>query len=156
MVARCYASLRATGWPIYIAGKGSFSPEVDAQLDAPLLIDRRPGEGPLGALLSACAVLREERVFAVAADQPRLDAGVLREIAAAWQPGDEAVVPAHSGGIEPLAAIYARRALLREAFEARRGRFAMRDMVDRIAARLLRVDARCFQNVNRIEDLVKT
>lgn len=154
MLARCYDRARAAGWPVYIAGKGAFSRELDGQLDAPLLIDRRPGEGPLSALLTACGLIQAERVFAVAADQPHLETGVLRQIAAAWEPGDAAVVPAHAGGIEPLTALYERRALLREGFELRaRGRLAMRDVIDRIATRFLPLEARYFQNVNRIEDL---
>ena len=110
MLARCYDRVRAAGWPVYIAGKGSFSRELDARLEAPLLIDRHPGGGPLTALLSACATIGAERIFAVAADQPRLDARVLLRLFASWQPGDEAVVPEHDGTIEPLAALYARRA----------------------------------------------
>ncbi|MGB6517417.1 MAG: molybdenum cofactor guanylyltransferase [Candidatus Cybelea sp.] len=154
MLAHCYDRVRAAGWPIYIAAKGSFSPALDELLLAPVLVDRRPGEGPLSALLSACALIRAERIFAVAADQPHLETSVLAQLAAAWQPGDEAVVPVHAGGIEPLAALYARRPLLREGFELRaRGRFAMRDAIDRLATRFLPVEARCFRNVNRIEDL---
>jgi molybdopterin-guanine dinucleotide biosynthesis protein A len=157
MLARCYDCVRAAGWPVYIASKGSFSRELEEQLNAPVLIDRRPREGPLRALLSACALIRAERVFAVAADQPHLETRVLVQIAAAWQPGDEAAVPAHAGGIEPLAALYARRALLREGFELRTsGRFAMRDVLDRLATRFVPFEARYFQNVNRIEDLERT
>jgi molybdopterin-guanine dinucleotide biosynthesis protein A len=154
MVAHCYARVRAAGWPVYVSAAGSFSPEVDAQLDAPLVIDRRPRGGPLPAFLSACAAISAERIFAVAADQPRLDAEVLRRLAFAWQPGDEAVVPEHDGAIEPLAALYARRAVLREGFELRRnGRCAMRDLIARLATRRVTFDAQYFHNVNRLEDL---
>ena len=69
MLAHCYDRMRAAGWPVYIAAKGSFSRALDELLLAPALIDRRPGEGPLSALLSACALIRAERIFAVAADQ---------------------------------------------------------------------------------------
>jgi molybdopterin-guanine dinucleotide biosynthesis protein A len=157
ILARCYDRVCAAGWPVYIAAKGSFSRALDALLEAPVLIDRRPGKGPLSALLSACALIRAERIFAVAADQPRLETSVLTQLAAAWEPGDEAVVPAHAGGIEPLIALYARRALLRAGFELRTsGRSGMRDAIDRLATRYLRFETRCFQNVNRIEDLERT
>ena len=56
--------------------KDRFRATSTQQLDAPLLIDRRPARGPLSALLSACALVRAERIFAVAADQPHLDAHV--------------------------------------------------------------------------------
>jgi molybdopterin-guanine dinucleotide biosynthesis protein A len=155
MVVHVYERVRAAGWPVYIAGKSSFSREVDAQLDAPLVIDRRRGGGPLHALLSACAVIRAERIFAVAADQPRLDAVVLRRLAAAWQPGDEAVVPEHDGKLEPLAALYARPALLREGFELRASsESAMHNVIARLAARFVPLDAGYFYNVNRMADVV--
>jgi molybdopterin-guanine dinucleotide biosynthesis protein A len=155
MVVRLVERLRATGWPVYIGGKGSFSPAVDARLEAPLVIDRYPRGGPLSALLSACTAIRANRVFALAADQPRLDAGVLERLAAAWRPGDEAVVPEHDGRIEPLAALYGRLAILREGFALRRaGANAMRDLVARIAARFVAFDSIYFHNVNRIADLL--
>jgi molybdopterin-guanine dinucleotide biosynthesis protein A len=154
MLARCYDSLRAAGWPMYVAAASSFSRDLDAYLDAPLLIDRRPGRGPLSAFLCACAAIRAQRIFAVAADQPQLDAAVLQWIEAEWRLGDEAVVPAHDGKIEPLAALYSRRATLREGFELRRtGKGAMRDLIERIAARFVNLDSRYFHNVNRIEDV---
>lgn len=154
MLARCYDRVRAAGWPVYIAGKGSFSRELDARLEAPLLIDRHPGGGPLTALLSACATIGAERIFAVAADQPRLDARVLLRLFASWQPGDEAVVPEHDGTIEPLAALYARRAVLREGSTlCRTGKSAMRDLITGLATRRVAFDADYFRNVNSFEDL---
>lgn len=154
MVVRVYEAVRAAGWPVYIAGKASFTTGVDARLDAPLLIDRRPGGGPLHAFLSACTQIHADRIFAIAADQPRLDAGVLRCLVAAWQPTDEAVVPEHDGETEPLAALYSRPAVLREGFALRKtDRSAMRDLIDRIAARSVPIDAAYFHNVNRKEDV---
>ena len=154
MLARCYERVRAAGWPVYIACKGSFSRELDARLDAPFLIDRRPGRGPLTAFLSACTAIGAERIFAIAADQPRLDARVLQRLSASWEPGDEAVVPEHDGTIEPLAALYARRAVLREGSDlCRRGKGAMRDLIAGLATRRVALDAEYFQNINRFEDL---
>ncbi len=154
LLARSYERMRAAGRPVVVAASGSTSRELDAALDAPLLIDRRPGEGPLRALLFACSNLRAERLFAVAADLPDLDARVLEALAAAWRPGDEAVVPEHDGAIEPLAALYARRALLRAGFELRAsGKRAMRDAIALLAARFLPMSARYFRNVNRPGDL---
>ncbi len=153
MVVRVYRNLRNAGWPVYVAAKGSFSSPIDARLDAPFLIDRWPRGGPLSAILSACMAIRAERVFAVAADQPQLDASVLRRLAAAWQPGDEAVVPEHGGGIEPLAALYARSAVVREGFALRRnGHSAMHDLIDRITTRRVPIGGKYFHNVNRLAD----
>lgn len=154
MIVHLFERVRTAGRPVYVAGKGSFSPAVDARLEAPLLIDRHPRGGPLNALLSACAMIRASRVFALAADQPRLDAGVLERLAAAWRPGDEAVVPEHDGRVEPLAALYGRLAILREGFALRRtGANAMRDLLARIAVRFVAFDSSYFHNVNRMTDL---
>jgi molybdopterin-guanine dinucleotide biosynthesis protein A len=156
LVTRTYETVRATGWPVFIAGKGSFSRETDASLDAPMLLDRRPGRGPLRALLSACTQTRALTIFAVAADQPALEPNVLRKIAAARRPNDEAVIPEHDGAIEPLAALYERCALLRAGFELRANpRAGMRDAIARLATRLVPVDAAYFHNVNRPQDLAR-
>jgi molybdenum cofactor guanylyltransferase len=155
LLLRCYDRVRSAGWPVVVATNGSVSRELDAALEAPMVIDRRPGEGPLSALLGVCAAIRARRLFAIAADLPQIDAAVLGELADAWRPGDEAVVPEHDGTIEPLAALYERCALLREGFELRaRGKHAMRDAIERIATRFVPLSARYFRNVNRPEDLV--
>src|SRR5215831_16946716 len=77
MLARSFDRLCATGRPVYVAARGSFSPQLDARIDAPLIVDRHPGGGPLRGFLDACAVIRADRVFAVAADQPNVDAHLI-------------------------------------------------------------------------------
>src|SRR5689334_20794921 len=57
---------------------------------ARLIVDRRPGMGPLAGLEAALA---EGDVFAVACDMPYLDAAVVRQIAA----GTGTVVPRIEG-----------------------------------------------------------
>jgi molybdopterin-guanine dinucleotide biosynthesis protein A len=155
LLEHVYDRVHAAGWPVYLAGKESFSHELDAHLKAPLLIDRKPARGPLPAFLGACATVRARRLFAIAGDQPRIDEVVLHRIATAWRTGDEAVVPVHDSGIEPLAALYDRRAALCASFELRDAATSgMRDLIARLAARFVRCDARYFYNVNRREDLL--
>ncbi len=154
MIVSVFEKLARGRWPVFIAGKGSFAPEVEAALGAPLLVDRWSPRGPLHALLSACPFIAADRIFAVAADQPQLEPEVLERLAAAWRPGDEAVVPEHAGGIEPLAALYDRFAVLREGPRLRRaGRAAMRDLIAAIATRFVQVESRYFHNVNTRSDL---
>lgn len=149
-----FERLRLTGLPIYVAANRSFSPRIAATLGAPLLIDREPHSGPLRALLDAAEAMPAERIFAVAADLPQIEASLFDLLVAAWQPGDEAVVPQDARGIEPLAAIYARAALLREGPSLRRDDcVAMRDLIARLATRFVAADERYFINVNRITDL---
>lgn len=154
MILRCYRALRATGWPVYISANESFGSEIDTALDAPRLADREPGRGPLHAFVSACESIAADRVFAVAADQPRLEPSTLERLADAWQNGDEAVVPSHDGKVEPLAALYDRRAVVREASALQReGKDAMRALLERLATRYVPIDAKYFHNVNRPEDV---
>jgi molybdopterin-guanine dinucleotide biosynthesis protein A len=154
MIARVFANLTHGPWPVYVAGKGSFAPSVDAALCAPMLIDRWPPRGPLHALLSACPFIAADRIFAVAADQPQLEPSVLERLAAAWMPGDEAAVPEHDGDIEPLAGLYDRLALLREGLRLRRAsRSAMRDLIAAVATRFVPMQSRYFRNVNTRSDL---
>ena len=154
LILRCYRNLKAAELPIYVAARGPFAPEIDALIDAPRLIDRDPGAGPLRAFASACASVEAARCFAVAADQPRLEASVLRRMMAAWQSGDEAIVPNHDGRIEPLAALYDRAAVVREEPGLRRdGKSAMHDLVARVAARFIPLPAEHFYNVNCPSDL---
>ncbi len=154
MIVHVYRNLRTAPWPLYIARRELFAPPLAAQFDAPIVIDRRPECGPLGALRSACELLRSKRIFAVAADQPHLRPAALESLARAWEPGDEAVVPEHAGQFEPLAALYARSAVLRAApcAAAERGG-AMHELIDRIATRFLPMRAEYFLNVNTPADL---
>jgi molybdopterin-guanine dinucleotide biosynthesis protein A len=154
MLTRCLDRLRASGRPVYVAARGSFPATLEAQIDAPLIVDRHPGAGPLRAFLDACAVIRAERLFAIAADQPNIDAGFIARVSAAWQKGDEAVVPEHDGNVEPLAAVYDRRAALREGFGLRATRnHGVRDLIARLRARFVQCPSDYFRNVNRLEDL---
>jgi molybdopterin-guanine dinucleotide biosynthesis protein A len=153
MLLRVYRRARATAWPVYVAAKGSFSSGIDAQLDCPILIDRWPRGGPLTALVSACGSIPHPRIFALAADEPNVDAALLETLATAWQPGDEAVVPEHDGRVEPLVALYERATLLREGFPlCVRGDAAMHALVERARMRRVRVDPAYFANVNTPAD----
>ncbi len=153
MLLRVYERLRGAR-PIYIAGKGGFSSSLDERLDCTLIVDRRPGRGPLAALVGACGAIDAERVFAVAADLPNVDAALLDELERARAGGDEAVVPKHDGGIEPLAALYDRTAILERGFallEENKG--AMRDLLAELRVRYVPMESARFVNVNTPADL---
>lgn len=154
LVLRAFRTARATGWPVYISAQGPFPGEIDRCLDCPILIDRQPWGGPLRALHSACETIEHERIFALAADLPLVDTPLLERIADAWLPGDAAVVPRHHGRLEPLVALYARSAVVQESFTFfGEPRASMHDLIERIGARFLDVDAKYFANVNTPEDL---
>lgn len=156
LVLRAFRAARATGWPAYVSAQGPFPGEIDRRLDCPVLIDRRPWGGPLRAVHSACETIGHELIFVLAADLPRVDTPLLESIAGAWLPGDEAVVPRHDGKLEPLVALYARCAIVRESFTLfGEPRSSMHDLIERIGARFVDVEAKYFANVNTPADLAE-
>lgn len=154
LVLRAFRTARATGWPVYVSAQGPFPSEIDRRLDCTVLIDRQPWGGPLRALQSACETIGHERIFTLAADLPRVDTPLLERVAGAWMPGDEAVVPRHDGKLEPLVALYSRSAVVQESFTLfGEPRASMHDLIERIGARFVDVEAPYFANVNTPEDL---
>lgn len=159
MLVRVYRNV-SPGRKTYVSCAGSFSPEIDAMLDCPMVVDRWPGRGPLGGLVSTMELMNTPLVFAVAGDAPFVDKAFIDRVADAWQPGDEAVVPAHPNKarkrLEPLAALYDRAAFLREATKALgSGDESLHAAVERLHVRELTVkpgEERIFTNVNTPAD----
>jgi len=155
LLARVYDNLRASA-PVVIAGAGTFSPELDAKLDCPIVVDRWPHRGPLGGLLSACGELQASRIFAVAGDAPHVNAGVLQTLLERSSESDEAVVPIHDGVREPLAALYDREALLREGFDVlHEGSASMHALLDRLLVCEVPLARAFFTNINTTADLTQ-
>jgi molybdopterin-guanine dinucleotide biosynthesis protein A len=140
--------------PTLVAGRGTFPAALDALIDCPIVVDRWPERGPLGGLLSAAHETNAARIFAVAGDAPRVTHDVLDRLLDAWLENDEAVVPEHDGRLEPLAALYDRIALMREASKGLQGEDAsMHGMLARMRVQRVPLDARYFVNINTAADL---
>jgi molybdopterin-guanine dinucleotide biosynthesis protein A len=155
LLARVYANLRDSG-PVVIAAAATFSPELDAKLDCPIVVDRWPQRGPLGGLLSACGEIGARRMFVVAGDAPRVNRNVLESLIERYADGDEAVIPIHDGRREPLAALYDRTAVLREGFDVlHEGNASMHALLDRLRVREVPLSADYFSNINTAADLVQ-
>jgi molybdopterin-guanine dinucleotide biosynthesis protein A len=92
---------------------------------ARLVVDRRPGLGPLAALEAALA---EGDVFAVACDMPYLDGDLIRQIAA----GPGTVVPRVEGVAQPLHARYGADALPIVSRRLDDGELRMMDLLDEL------------------------
>jgi len=153
LMLHVFENLRKGGWPMYVGAAKPLPVTIASALAATPIYDAQPLRGPLWALLDASWQIDAERIFAIAADQPHLQAEALQHLAAAWQPGDEAVVPQHPSGIEPLAALYARDALRRAATAISPERRAMRDLLTLLRVRYETMDPRFFTNVNTPDDL---
>jgi molybdopterin-guanine dinucleotide biosynthesis protein A len=141
LIVRTFRNV-APGRETFISCKATFAPEIDALLEAPLVIDRWPLRGPLAGLISTLAQMRSRYVFAVAADAPFVDAAFIERLEREWREGDEAVVPAHGESsdlvLEPLAALYDRFAFLRAGFaEMLEGRASIVATVERLRWRTL-------------------
>jgi molybdopterin-guanine dinucleotide biosynthesis protein A len=157
MLARVYRNV-GEGRETWLAGKGTYSPALDALLPVPIAIDRWNLRGPLAGMVTTMALMNARWVFAVAGDAPFVDTSFIDKLAAARQLGDEAIVPVHDREgkrqLEPLAALYDRLALLREGPPVlRSGRGALRLVLDRLQTRYIEADdPRIFTNVNTPED----
>lgn len=153
LLAHVYRHLRDAA-PVVIAGAGSFTDSLDAVLDCPLVIDRWPGRGPLGGLLSACGEIATPWIFAVAGDAPHVTPRVLQSLLEARTEHDEAVVSEHDGDVEPLAALYRRDALEREGHDVlHAGNASMHAVLDRLRTRRVTMPAELFLNINTTIDL---
>jgi molybdopterin-guanine dinucleotide biosynthesis protein A len=152
LMLHAFENLHNNGWPMYIAAARPFSAPIAAALDATPIYDAAP-RGPLWALLDASAQIDAQRIFAIAADQPNIEAAALQRLVAVWRPGDEAVVPQHAGGVEPLAALYERTALRRIAYTLSTEHRAMRDLLAVLRVRYEAMEQHYFTNVNTPDDL---
>jgi len=119
-----------------------------------ILPDRYPGEGPLGGILSVLRNSPADWTLIVACDMPGLTPEFLRKLVAAAEASDgDALVPVGPSGLEPLCAVYHRRALqgLSAAFE--RGVRKIATALREVRLVILPVpELAPFQNVNTPEE----
>ena len=84
-----------------------------AALPIPVIADAIAGAGALGGLYSALLDARHDRVLILACDLPFVSGALLRRLVAegaAAGGGVDAIVPRSTRGLEPLCALYHRRA----------------------------------------------
>lgn len=142
-------------------------PEVAVQAGLPdevaIVQDEVAYQGPLGGLATALGVSRHPWVFAVAADMPWLEPGIVRVL---WSEREEAdvVIPVSHKGVEPLLALYRAETCLEAARETLRsdrrrivamfGSLRVREVgVERFAE--VDPELRSLVNVNTADDLAK-
>lgn len=142
----------AAAFPVVVSANAPFPPGIAARLRGPIVADGVPGRGPLEGMRSAFAATRTPLAIVVAADLPHADVDLARDLLAAYEPGDEAVVPEHGGGIEPLCALYDVAAALRSVPDALRSGGSVRALLACLRVRRIAADARRFANVNTQAD----
>ena len=144
LLVRVYRNVSA-GRATLISCKGALPYEIDLLIDAPAVVDRWPLRGPLSGLLSAIGEVHTPWVMGTAGDAPFIDAALVDALAAAIEPGDEAVVPRRMRDgepqLEPLAALYSCEAFLREGLPvlSERTWFYLHAVIDRLQARFVDV-----------------
>jgi len=113
--------------------------------------DAHPGEGPLGAIITALARVDADLVLAVACDLPALDASTVRALVDAV--GDHDAAVARTDRLEPLCAIWRRTCLpvLEEAFT--RGERSPLRAIGSLDVAVVPVAAGALANINTPADL---
>lgn len=120
------------------------------------LLDDQEGLGPIGGITTALRHL-SGGVLVTACDMPLLSAPLVEWLLDHYDPHADAVIPRHSGGIEPLFGIYEENFLpaLEEAI--RTGRYALHFLFEETRVRFIDVPAQFsaeheFANINTPED----
>lgn len=137
----------------------------DQYLEVPdwhVVTDQPPFEGPLAGILAGLEAAREEWALVVACDMPFLSRAVLDHMLT-LRPGYDVVVPHLEVGMEPLHALYHRRAAaaIRAALERGEHRLISFYRALRVRAvtpeELAPLDpqGRTFYNINTPEDLTQ-
>ncbi len=120
------------------------------------LVDDQEGLGPIGGITTALRHL-SGGILVTACDMPLLSVPLVEWLLGYYDPQADAVIPRHSGGIEPLFGIYEKNFLpvLEEAI--RSGRYALHFLFEEAKVRFVDVPgkfsaAREFANINTPED----
>ena len=131
---------------IFVSGRADWDIGV---LDHPVLLDSRPGCGPVAGIERALLAIRSTHLLVLAVDLPFMSAEFLRKLVLRCDTLT-GVVPAIRGKLEPLAAIYPRRC---HAIASARA-FAAACYRQRLVRRypVAAADIACFRNWNTPDD----
>jgi molybdopterin-guanine dinucleotide biosynthesis protein A len=133
-----------------------------AEVGLPLIVDRRPGAGPLAGIDAALAARARPWLLVVAGDMPALAPALLDRLLAARAPAVDAIVPRVNGYPEPLLAVYAASAgpvIARALADGRRRTQAILaelrvTWIDEPALRAVDPALASFRNVNEPGDAI--
>jgi len=148
MLVRIYKRLCDGRRPCVISARRPLDDAHAKAIDSPVVFDDHGEVGPLGAILTVAASLTTPLFFAAAGDLPELEAAFIDDLEAAYDRearsgmAPEAVVPLWpNGDLEPLAALYETKAVIRAGSEAlKSGRRRVSAMIE--GMRVLHFDVR--------------
>jgi molybdopterin-guanine dinucleotide biosynthesis protein A len=154
-------NVRVVGWPSNLAWL--VKPKNLSHLGC--LPDAKPGSGPLGGIYTALQHSKSEINLILGCDLPFVEPGLLKFLCwrAAESRADVIVPKSNRHGLEPLCAVYSRRALpvIRAALEA--GNFKVTQFYSRVRCEVIPwreialagFTPRVFDNMNVWEDYSK-
>ena len=132
------------------------NPQRYERLGFPVIADLQPGQGPLGGIVTALEATTADWNLVLACDMPNISAEFLTSLldAADRAPADcDCVAPERSGVLEPLCAVYHRRALPALRASLVEGALKMQRVLRGLNLVLLPVsEPYWFKNVNTPED----
>lgn len=105
--------------------------------------DRWPEIGPMGGIASCLSALDAEAILVLACDTPLLSSALIRHLETAWaeNPDAQCILPVDADGrMQPLCAIYSRKALPHFLQSIAEERYALRHVIDRLDTLPLTLD----------------
>lgn len=156
LVDRAVRRLAAVAHPVLLAGGGT----AHTVAGCIAIADARSNAGPLGGLVAGLRASPHPLCAVVAVDMPYIDAELLALLAAEIGHAD-AAVPASPSGLQPLHAVYHRRALPVLEASLAAGALRLQAVLEQLRTQRVEVAARWGDdraqrfaiNLNRPEDL---
>ena len=134
----------------------SANDDAYAEYDYPVIHDRIPGLGPLGALSSVLTETDEEYVFLVPCDTPLLKRETICRCYQMMDDHTDAVVLKAADGIYPTIGVYRTSALSAVNAQIQSGDYWMLRLLDTLRTKYLYLDhAQDIRNVNTPEDYLE-
>lgn len=156
LVERAVIACRAGGaGPVAVVGHRRPG-ALPRRLDAELIPDQEPGQGPVGGILSALGWSPAPVAIVVACDLPFLSGDLLARLVTTLhgRPAADVAVAATSRGLEPLIGVWRTSTGPAVAATLRDGQRAVAAVLDRLTVTTLRVDDDLVAtNVNGPADL---
>jgi len=125
--------------------------------DVKIVADLIKDCGPLGGIYTGLKTMSNDKGLFAACDMPFLEEGLLRKLLDISENSEDcAVIPCEQAGLQPLCAVYPKKALAAIEKALSEGRLAIRDFLKDFPCKLVNVNSkqsRAFYNINTPEDL---
>ncbi len=129
---------------------------VRYEKDALIVTDILKNRGPLGGIHTGLTRATKKKVFFAACDMPFLDEVLIKKLLDISEDSDGyAVIPCVQAGLQPLCAVYPKKALPAIEKALSEERLAIRDFLKSFPCKLVNVNSnqsRAFYNINTPED----